>query len=57
MTLFLEHLATVDTSAGPVTAEIVQFHMVPDMRKSFAKMVKEHHCTYVASSHAWLAGG
>ncbi|KAJ7502619.1 hypothetical protein B0H11DRAFT_1989373, partial [Mycena galericulata] len=43
--LFLNHLATVDTSAGPVTAEIINFHLVPDMKKQFNKYVKEHGCT------------
>ncbi|KAJ7140831.1 hypothetical protein C8R44DRAFT_761949 [Mycena epipterygia] len=43
--LFLNHLATVDTSAGPVTAEIIAFHLVPDMKKAFNKFVKEHGCT------------
>lgn len=42
---FLKHLASVDTSKGPVTEEIVKFHLVPDMRKKFNKMVKEHGCT------------
>ncbi|KAJ7689609.1 hypothetical protein B0H17DRAFT_1202247 [Mycena rosella] len=44
-TLFLNHLATVDTSGGPVTAEIIAFHLVPDMKKAFNKYVKEHGCT------------
>ncbi|KAJ7090805.1 hypothetical protein B0H15DRAFT_1021625 [Mycena belliarum] len=43
--LFLKHLATVDTSSGPVTAEIITFHLVPDMKKAFNKFVKEHGCT------------
>lgn len=45
--LFLKHLATVDTSNGAVTAEIIQFHLVGDMRKKFNKFVKDHGCTYV----------
>jgi len=47
-TLFLNHLATVDTSGGPVTTEIIQFHLVPDMRKAFNKFVKEYGCTATA---------
>ncbi|KII93366.1 hypothetical protein PLICRDRAFT_87752 [Plicaturopsis crispa FD-325 SS-3] len=43
--LFLDHLATVDTSKGPVTTEIIKFHLVPDMKKSFNKFVKEYGCT------------
>jgi len=43
--LFLNHLATVDTSAGAVTTEIIKFHLVPDMRKRFNKFVKEYGCT------------
>ena len=46
--LFEEFLATADTSNGPATQEIIDFHMVPDMRKSFSKHVKEYKCTYVA---------
>ncbi|CAA7264569.1 unnamed protein product [Cyclocybe aegerita] len=41
---FLNHLATVDTSKGTVTDEIVKFHLVPDMRKAFNKFVKEYGC-------------
>lgn len=37
----------MDTSNGKVTEEIIQYHMVPDMRKSFSKFVKTYHCTYV----------
>lgn len=48
--LFLTHLAEVDTSSGPVTTEIIKFHLVPDMRKRFNKFVKEHGCTYVFQS-------
>ncbi|KAF8962866.1 hypothetical protein BDZ97DRAFT_1920201 [Flammula alnicola] len=43
--IFLQHLATVDTSNGPVTTEIIKFHLVPDMRKKFNKFVKEYGCT------------
>ncbi|KAF7293816.1 hypothetical protein HMN09_01177400 [Mycena chlorophos] len=43
--IFLKHLASVDTSAGPVKEEIVKFHLVPDMKKAFNKFVKEHGCT------------
>jgi len=43
--IFLQHLATVDVSKGPVTAEIIKFHMVQDMRKNFNKYVKEYGCT------------
>jgi hypothetical protein len=43
--LFLNHLATVDTSGGAVTTELIQFHLVPDMRKRFNKFVKVHGCT------------
>ncbi|KAJ7187825.1 hypothetical protein C8R46DRAFT_1052728 [Mycena filopes] len=43
--VFLKHLASVDTSAGPVKAEIITFHLVPDMKKAFNKYVKEHGCT------------
>jgi hypothetical protein len=39
----------VDTSAGPVTAEIINFHLVPDMKAQFNKYVKEYGCTYVAA--------
>ncbi|KAJ3509984.1 hypothetical protein NLJ89_g4934 [Agrocybe chaxingu] len=42
---FLDHLATVDTSKGTVTEEIIKFHLVPDMRKAFNKFVKEYGCT------------
>lgn len=42
--IFLKHLASVDTSNGPVTTEIIQFHMVPDLRKRFNKFVKEYGC-------------
>lgn len=42
---FLKHLATVDTSNGTVTEEIIKTHLVPDMRKSFSKFVKEYGCT------------
>ncbi|KAK6996670.1 hypothetical protein R3P38DRAFT_3069839 [Favolaschia claudopus] len=44
-TTFLQHLASVDTSAGPVKEEIIKFHLVPDMKKEFNKFVKEHGCT------------
>ncbi|KAF7335650.1 hypothetical protein MVEN_02219900 [Mycena venus] len=44
-TLFLHHLASVDTSAGPVKEEIIKFHLVPDMKKEFNKFVKQHGCT------------
>ncbi|KIM44029.1 hypothetical protein M413DRAFT_373703 [Hebeloma cylindrosporum] len=43
--IFLDHLATVDTSRGPVDHEIIRFHLVGDMRKSFNKYVKEYGCT------------
>ncbi|KZS97518.1 hypothetical protein SISNIDRAFT_546626 [Sistotremastrum niveocremeum HHB9708] len=43
--LFLDHLATVDTSKGPVTTEIIQFHLVPDMKKRFNNFVKGYGCT------------
>ncbi|KAH8096777.1 hypothetical protein BXZ70DRAFT_314621 [Cristinia sonorae] len=42
--IFLQHLPTVDTSRGPVTTEIINFHLVPDMRKAFNKYVKEYGC-------------
>ncbi|GJE94530.1 hypothetical protein PsYK624_107000 [Phanerochaete sordida] len=42
--MFLEYLVTADTSKGSATEEIIQFHMVPDMRKSFSKFVREHGC-------------
>lgn len=45
--IFLDHLARVDMTSGPVTAEIIQFHLVPDMKKQFNKFVKDHGCTYV----------
>lgn len=44
---FLTHLASVDTSLGFVTTELVKEHLVPDMRKAFGKFVKDHGCTYV----------
>ncbi|KAJ7657347.1 hypothetical protein DFH06DRAFT_461222 [Mycena polygramma] len=44
-TLFRRHLSSVDTSAGPVTEEIIKFHLVPDMKKQFNKNVKEYGCT------------
>ncbi|KAJ6468084.1 hypothetical protein C8R47DRAFT_807310 [Mycena vitilis] len=44
-TLFRRHLSSVDTSAGPVTEEIIKFHLVPDMKKQFNKYVKEYGCT------------
>jgi len=44
-TTFLRHLASVDVSKGAVTAEIIQFHLVPDMKKSFNKFVKDYGCT------------
>ncbi|KAF8173169.1 hypothetical protein K438DRAFT_2023516 [Mycena galopus ATCC 62051] len=43
--VFLRHLASVDTSAGPVKEEIINFHLVPDMKKEFNKYVKEFGCT------------
>nr|GAT51006.1 predicted protein [Mycena chlorophos] len=43
--IFLKHLASVDTRAGPVKEEIIKFHLVPDMKKEFNKFVKEHGCT------------
>ncbi|KIP10532.1 hypothetical protein PHLGIDRAFT_115469 [Phlebiopsis gigantea 11061_1 CR5-6] len=43
--LFLDFLATVDTSSGPVTEEVCSFHMVTDMRKAFNKFVKGYKCT------------
>jgi hypothetical protein len=43
--LFITHLATVDTTAGPVTAEIIPFHLVQDMKSAFNKYVKEYGCT------------
>lgn len=42
--IFLQHLASVDTSKGPATDEIIKFHLVPDMRKAFNKYVKEYGC-------------
>ena len=51
---FLEHLAVVDTRDGPVTTELIKEHMVPDMRKSFGKLVREHGCTYVSLSRSGL---
>jgi hypothetical protein len=50
----LKHLATVDTSGGPVTAEIINFHLVSDMRTRFNKFVKDHGCTYVAWQNSIL---
>ncbi|KAK4699984.1 hypothetical protein P7C70_g6271, partial [Phenoliferia sp. Uapishka_3] len=38
-------IATADTSNGPVTQEIITFHLVPDIRKSFNKLAKEVGCT------------
>ncbi|KAF9530732.1 hypothetical protein CPB83DRAFT_892374 [Crepidotus variabilis] len=43
--LFIDYLAKVDTSKGPVTSEIINFHLVPDMRKAFNKYVREYGCT------------
>ncbi|KAJ7034072.1 hypothetical protein C8F04DRAFT_601492 [Mycena alexandri] len=43
--VFLKHLASVDTRAGPVKTEIITFHLVPDMKKEFNKYVKEYGCT------------
>ncbi|KDR73085.1 hypothetical protein GALMADRAFT_142770 [Galerina marginata CBS 339.88] len=43
--IFLDHLATVDVSKGEVSHEIIRFHLVPDMRKSFNRYVKEYGCT------------
>jgi len=43
--VFLEHLATVDTTAGVVTEEVIKFHLVPDMRKQFNKFVGEYGCS------------
>lgn len=40
----MEYLATVDTSAGVVTEEIIKFHLVQDMRKEFKKFVEEYGC-------------
>ncbi|KAF8876462.1 hypothetical protein CPB85DRAFT_1443834 [Mucidula mucida] len=37
-------LASVDTSKGPVTEEIIKFHLVGDMKTKFNKLVREHGC-------------
>ncbi|KAF7325216.1 hypothetical protein MKEN_00565900 [Mycena kentingensis (nom. inval.)] len=42
---FLTHLVGVDTSGGPVTEEIIRYHLVPDMRKAFKDFVKGYGCT------------
>ncbi|KAJ4471739.1 hypothetical protein C8J55DRAFT_563418 [Lentinula edodes] len=42
---FLKHLASADTSKGPVTEEIIKFHLVPDMKTRFHKFVKGYGCT------------
>lgn len=42
-----------DTSKGDATEEIIQFHMVPDMRKAFSKFAKEHKCKYVISARVF----
>ena len=38
-------IATADTSKGAVTEEIITFHLVPDIRKSFNKWAKEVGCS------------
>ncbi|KAE9404997.1 hypothetical protein BT96DRAFT_916444 [Gymnopus androsaceus JB14] len=43
--LFLKYLASADTSKGAVKEEIIQFHLVPDMKKKFFRFVKENGCS------------
>jgi hypothetical protein len=55
---FLSFLARADTSNGPATEEVVQFHLVQKVLHEFRNFVKDHGCVCVAlssSSHSGTA--
>jgi hypothetical protein len=44
--IFLNFLVRADTSLGPVTEEIINFHLVQKVLKQFRDFVKAHGCMY-----------
>jgi hypothetical protein len=53
---FLSFLARADTSNGPATEEVVQFHLVQKVLQEFRNFVKDHGCVCVALSSASHSG-